>query len=530
MYIGVLPVLAAFLYLGCFRAYKSQESGVFVVLLITTLVLAIGAHNPAYRLLYTYVPGFKSVSDPGRLVMVHSLFLALISAKALEYLSKNLPEITARQKHLVCFLAIIVCLCATISVFMFTIGRSLLTTIAQPLIIQRYGSTAAEKLAKLEVLYFTQCSSIVVFLVVFGCLCGIVYVLGGEEDNLNGFYGLGRTMNRAKWLHQAWWRYAQARWGYSPNIHSWELTNEGDPWLTEHYELTDEMGKYMHCTAFGAAVGAGDGQKCGYKHPNAHLVTTSFWTSFPATQFWKNASYPNVDYADLHAYISTSDIGIPSAELAKMQWDSAYYHLGHSKEIGGWKLGKPAVRGEAGIDSTSAQEEQPDLAKDTQGIWLHKFLWSTLDSGAMPELYWWRMNIEEQPGPDGVTGLYEIFGTFNQFLKGIPVNNGHFADAQATASDSRLRVVGQKDVVNGRAHLWIDNSNHTWKNVVDRVAIAPLTGTIAIPNMPAGTYDVTWHDTYNGTTTNNTVTVPSGSITLNVSGLAADTAVKVVKQ
>jgi len=208
------------------------------------------------------------------------------------------------------------------------------------------------------------------------------YVINGEEDNQNGFYGLGRTMNRTKWLHQAWWRYAQARWGYSPNIHSWELTNEGDPWLTQHYELTDEMGKFMHCTVFGATVGAGDGQQCGLKHPNSHLVTTSFWTSFPATQFWKNASYPNVDYADLHAYVSTSDIGISSTELAKMQWDSAYFHLGHSKEIGGWKLGKPAVRGEAGLDSRSAQEELADLAKDTKGIWLHKFLWSTLDSGA----------------------------------------------------------------------------------------------------------------------------------------------------
>ncbi len=148
----------------------------------------------------------------------------------------------------------------------------------------------------------------------------------------------------------------------------------------------------------------------------------------------------------------------------------------------------------------------------------------------MPELYWWRMNIEGQPGPDGVTGLYEIFGTFNQFLKGLSLNNGSYTDAQATASDARLRVVGQKDVLNGKAHLWIDNSTHTWKNVVDGVAIGPVTGTVTISGMPTGTYAVTWYNTYSGTTTGGTVSASSGVITLNVSVLATDTAVKVVKQ
>ena len=356
------------------------------------------------------------------------------------------------------------------------------------------------------------------------------FVLSGEQDNLSGFYGLGRTLNKTKWLHQAWWRYAQARWGYSPAVHSWELTNEGDPWLTRHYEMADELGKFMHCVVFGVSVGSGDGQKCNYKHPDAHLVTTSFWTSFPATQFWKNTSYPNVDYADLHAYISTSDIGLSATELSKMQWDSAYYHLGHSKEIGGWKLGKPTVRGEAGIDSTKGQVEQPDLAKDTHGIWLHKFLWSTIDTGAMPELYWWRENIQKQPGTDGVAGLYEIFRTFSNFVKGIPINNGNYKDAQGIATDARLRVIGQKDPVNGRAHLWLDNSAHTWKNVVDNAGITPITSRVTITNMPAGTYAVTWFDTYSGATTTTTINSSVQGLTLPVSQLSTDIAVKIEKK
>jgi len=356
------------------------------------------------------------------------------------------------------------------------------------------------------------------------------YVLGGEQDNLDGFYGLGRKLNRAKWIHQAWWRYVQARWGYSPSILSWELTNEGDPWLPSHYELADEMGKFMHCTVFGVAAAAGDAQKCTYRHPASHLVTTSFWTSFPALQFWKNAAYPNVDYADLHAYISTSDVGIAEDGLRKMQWDSAYYHLGHSKEIGGWELGKPAMRGEAGIDSLTSQTEQPDLSKDTQGIWLHKLLWSTLDSGAMPELHWWRDNIENNPGPDGVPGLYEVFRPLSKFMLGIPINNGNYAAASVTTSSAALRVIGQQDSVKGNAHLWLDNSAHTWKNVVDNAIIQPITGTVSIAGMPEGSYIVTWFDTYSGASSTKTVASNGRTVTLPLSNLTSDIAVKIERQ
>jgi hypothetical protein len=321
------------------------------------------------------------------------------------------------------------------------------------------------------------------------------FVLNGEEDNIDGFYGLGRDNNKTRWLQKAWWRYLQARWGYSPNIHSWEATNEGDPWRDTHYQLTDEMGKFMHCEVFGVDVSIGDGQRCVYDHPNSHMATTSFWHSFPATQFWDNNSYPNVDYADVHAYISTSAVGIPDPELEKMQWDAAYYHLGHSQTLGGWDIGMPVVRGEAGIDSLDQQVEQPDLAQDHNGVWLHNYLWSTVDPGALVELYWWGDNRETQPGPDGSAGLHEIYRYFHDFMQKIPLNNGSYQDANANASDSMLRVTGQKDLQNNRAHLWVQNINHTWKNVVDGISgISGLSGTITVDSFsPNTTLVIEWH-------------------------------------
>jgi len=348
------------------------------------------------------------------------------------------------------------------------------------------------------------------------------FVLPGEEDNMDGFYGLGRYGNKTRWLQQAWWRYLQARWGYSAHIHSWEATNEGDPWMTQHYALTDELGKFMHCQVFGIDVPPGDAQKCTYDHPNHHLVTTSFWHSFPAAQFWMSPDYPNVDYADVHAYISTSQVGIPPGELEKMQWDAAYYHLGHSQELGGWDIGKPIVRGEAGIDSVNQQVEQPGLSLDHQGVWLHNYLWSTLDPGALVELYWWGENRETQPGPDGQTGLHEIYGYFHNFISDIPLNNGSYQDAGASATDANLRLAGQKDPGRDRAHLWVQNKNHTWKNVVDGVEnISGLSGTITLAGFtPDTTLAVQWHAfTTQGlpTITNSTVTTsPAGSLTLTL--------------
>jgi hypothetical protein len=319
-------------------------------------------------------------------------------------------------------------------------------------------------------------------------------VSGGQDDNLDGFYGLGRTENKTRWLQQAWWRYLQARWGYSTHILSWEATNESDPWNVTNYEFTDEMGKYLHCQVFGVGVAAGDGQKCTYDQPNSHLVTTSFWHSFPASQFWMNSKYPNVDFADLHAYISTSAVGLSQADLTQMQWDSAFYHLDHSLVVGGWKIGKPIMRGEAGIDSVGDQTEQPGLTQDKNGVWLHNFIWSTLDPGGMAETYWWTDNINRQPGPDGQPGLYEIYQYFSSFLRNIPLNNGHYVDIQATLSDVNLRVTGQKDSLNNRAHLWVYNTRHTWKNVVDGViGLSGLTGTVSFSGFsPNRTLPVEW--------------------------------------
>lgn len=345
------------------------------------------------------------------------------------------------------------------------------------------------------------------------------------EDNVDGFYGTGRTVNQTRWLQQAWWRYLQARWGYSSSIHSWELTNEGDPFLERHYQMTDEFGKFMHCRVFGVEIGTGDGQRCTLGHPNSHLVTTSFWHSVPDRAFWANRAYPNVDYADVHAYVSTTYA--PAAARQDMSADSAEYHLWHSRDLAGRKIGKPVMRGEAGLDVPGDQSESVlGLDRDTQGVWLHNYLWASLDSGGLYEIYWWTTHIW--------TNVYDhrpAYRAVSRFLADVPLNAGGYVDWAGTVSNSALRVVGQKHADSGRMHLWVQNRHHTWKDSVDGKQPPALSGDIVVPGFrPNASYVLERWDTYAPDAApieEPVVADPEGRLRLRVSELVTDFALKV---
>ncbi|MFC1975669.1 LamG-like jellyroll fold domain-containing protein [Chloroflexota bacterium] len=337
-----------------------------------------------------------------------------------------------------------------------------------------------------------------------------------SNDN---FYGNWRELTKVRWHQQAWWRYLQARWGYSSHIHSWELLNEGDPNSERHYTLTDEFGKYMHCRAFGAAVGEGNGEKCVYDHPNDHMVSTSNWHSFPKDNFWANPNYPNVDFADVHQYIDES---APLFEDAALMTQFASMQYG-AKQAGG--AGKPIIRGETGFGDTNSL-----VKNDTGGIWLHNYIWGGINSGGLIESYWYANrhiyfdSIDHRP----------IYKTFHNFIDDVLLNNGHYEDAQATVSDGNLRAWGQKDLGNGRAHLWIQNKNHTWKNVVDGVPILAVSGTITISDFqPNQSYTVQWWNPYQPDLAQQiimTETMTSqmdGAVVISMNSLTTDLAVKI---
>ena len=349
-------------------------------------------------------------------------------------------------------------------------------------------------------------------------------------QNRHLFFGNGRETTgktKTRWLQEAWWRYLQARWGYSPNIHSWELLNEGDPGSTDHYILADEMGEY-----FWQSFSQAGPEK---QHPNLHLVTTSFWTGFP-NAFWSSAEYPYIDYADIHHYMRESDTR-PLDYLFETSdfYDAALLseklsmHHGAKQPDG---PGKPVMRGETGFlfDNWDAFAENA-----TGGVWLHNFIWAGVNAGGLIESYWTGAPTQNHLYNGGLHDHRPIYKSFYNFIKDIPLNNGHYQNAAAASSNPEVRVWGQKDVDNGQAHLWIQNKGHTWKNVLDGVSVPAQSVTITLAGFqPNRSYIAEWWDTYQSDPARQiikteTLTAASdGSLEVNVNDLTSDVAVKIL--
>lgn len=209
-------------------------------------------------------------------------------------------------------------------------------------------------------------------------------------------------------------------------------------------------------------------------------------------------------------------------DMTRIDHDAALYTASYSWRFGGKSLsgpGKPVTRGEAEI--LDAEGNRGDLDNDTQGVWLHNYLWGQINHGGMYELWWDPSNIQRH-------NLYHHYKAFRDFMDGIPLTNGYYQDAEATTSHPDLRAWGQKDVTHGRAHLWVQNKRHTWRNVVDGVSVGPINGTVTIPGLQPGPYTVEWWDTYSGTITKTEVVDSHSALVLALPrALNDDMAVKV---
>lgn len=238
----------------------------------------------------------------------------------------------------------------------------------------------------------------------------------------------------------------------------------------------------------------------------------------------------------LHDDTSGEDIEVPNGnfDANRLDFDSALmtYSIGTQVGVGDSRVvKKPVIRGENGIsgDKTKGDTyqglpytgENQQLVDDTSGVWYRKYTWGQINPFGVIEMYWWRDNINKY-------GLLKYAKAYQAFMSGIPLSNGRYVNARAACSVPALRAWGQKDTAAGKAHLWIDNSYSTWKNTVDKVTVAPITGTVAVSGFTDGKYKAEWWDTTSGTITKTEdVTCSSGKITLQVQNLLSDVACKI---
>ena len=343
------------------------------------------------------------------------------------------------------------------------------------------------------------------------------------EENPDHFYTHNLGDTKVRWLYQAWWRYLQARWGYSTSIHSWELLNEGDPWNERHYALADDFAEYMH-----------------QFEPNDHLVSTSMWHSYPKDSFWDNPAYPHVDFVDIHQYFLEGQESDPyGLYTADDYYDMAAITQKMSMALGAQMpdgVGKPLLRGELGFHD-AADRPSDALLEDSEGVWLHNLLWGGINPGGLIESYW-HIGIHIVQQDESGAYLFDhrpIYRTFRNFVGTIPLNNGNYRDIEASVLTDQLRAWGQKDMAHGCAHLWIQNRAHTWKNVVDNEPIAGVSGLVTFDGLqPANSYTLEWWDPYQADPDRQmvgseaVVADADGLITLAVDNLTTDIAAKII--
>lgn len=195
------------------------------------------------------------------------------------------------------------------------------------------------------------------------------------------------------------------------------------------------------------------------------------------------------------------------------------------------RIGKPAMWGETGIRGPNIYGspykgiyytgESQELADDVSGVWFRKFVWGHVDSEATANICWWIAAVRKY-------GLTRYIKYYQSFMEDIPLSNGHYVDARAVTSTPALRAWGQKDLVNNRAHLWIDNQPATWKKTIDRVSVPAVSGSVTVSGFKDGPYKAEWWNTITGVVikTEDKQCV-NGDIVLSVQNLASDTACKI---
>ena len=186
----------------------------------------------------------------------------------------------------------------------------------------------------------------------------------------------------ARELLQQRLRYIVARWGYSPQVFAWEITDAVD--AITGYTLARAEPWVQETSAYLRGI-----------DPYRHLITVGVRQPEPA--LW---APPTIDFAAVQSY------GTPTEGSAGDMVVQALRVLGPT--LG--SLNKPVL-----LSEFSLAADAPPTEADPEGVHLRNTAWAAALSGAagagMP--WWWDGYID-------ANGLYDVFGPLALFSQGIP--------------------------------------------------------------------------------------------------------------
>ncbi|MCB9457675.1 MAG: PQQ-binding-like beta-propeller repeat protein [Anaerolineaceae bacterium] len=324
--------------------------------------------------------------------------------------------------------------------------------------------------------------------------------------------------------HLRYWqrnfRYRVARWGYSTAVMAWEVWNEHGHVLanSDAYRFYQTYGQYQIQT-----------------DPYRHLRTTSQGSQAWSPDFWSSSAF---DIASYHDYMMISRYP------AELTYDAANFVYRFAQCLRtadarncGLGLGdgstwngpaKPIFWGE--LDSGTTQWNQANINPKAT----HDVRWAGLFSpiGMAPIDWYW-----DQQSAAFIATKHAEAGIASRYFQGVDYAGLNFTylstdDVRNTSqsiavSNAKLRVLGMRAANGAQAFAWVQNrDNSRWDQGVNN---NPLNATFTINQMASGNYRVEIWDTYTGQVTDGgIVAANNGAVTVQVSNLTKDVAVKII--
>jgi hypothetical protein len=324
-------------------------------------------------------------------------------------------------------------------------------------------------------------------------------------------------------------RYIIARWGYSTSVLSWELFNEIDElqWSDLiHWDWGSviswhqEMAQYIHMI-----------------DSHRHMVNTSTGSFKTHPDLY---GLPEMDFAQIHFYyVSGCCDYAPSDPAGQDMADMTRYY---AYMVNGSVTDKPSLIGEFGVLGEN-WTASPLLAADDLGIHLHNGLWASLMSGLATTGLNWHWPDHLAHGQNwwvhyrGIGIYFQDIQTANlSVLKPLNVNFQYpYASDESpdafSSTNSHFRVMGLRG--QNSVYAWVQNTDHTWWNLVNHIAIQAQSGTVTISGFtPGETCSVGWWDTYAAAQPVMKTQVVSvdanGSLQIDINRLSNDVALKII--
>jgi hypothetical protein len=254
-------------------------------------------------------------------------------------------------------------------------------------------------------------------------------------------------------------RYVVGRWGFSPNIFSWELWNE-----LEAIENSEGHGVWFReMTAYLRSI-----------DPWRHLVKSSAhhaWTP----EYWGE---DNGDLNDVHPYFGwAGDEGPKNLGAFLPEFSSGVY-----------ATGRPFLVAETGIarEVTTKYGLAGDLAdKDVTCFHVHEALWGGLFAGSVGTgmVWWWDEHVDLHDG-------YYRFRAIANFVADIEFSHENFTRGEKSCtSTDQLRLF---DLIGRRSRLlWIRHRDLSWYALAVEKKLDPVKhSSLTLTAMQAGPYRV----------------------------------------